>query len=360
MAKKKGVVVDGKTLEERLEQMTRKFGQSIIQPLSRATIKRLEVISTGCLALDQITEGGGFPRTCFSEIWGRQSIGKTSLLSSCAAELSELGGSTVLIDMEHKLQTDYFKECVEAAGGVAAYITQIKPATGRDCLESVLDLIGFADLIIIDSIAAVVTTAQMDAGDVEDKFWAAQARLITEFVQRVRPKLGVCGPHNPLMPVATAIVGINQVRADMEAKGGDKLKASGAWAWRHALSLQIKLTGGSVKVGFDGLPAWIEVNSWVRKNVIGRPDRRATFGIRFGVGIDPAMDVIQVGTELGVIVKKGSHYYLPDETKLGQGVDRVAEVLTAQPKLLAQLRQETAERIRNEALVSSEEAPQEV
>ena len=359
MAKKKPEKI--LTLEERYDLMAKKFSGSIVQSLSKPTIKAVEVLSTGCLGIDRIIGGGGWYRTGFNQVWGRPSIGKTTLLTSTAADASLKGMTTAYIDVEQKQDTDYFRECVIASGGNPEHITQVKPDSGAACLEIVLKLVGWVDLIIIDSITAVVSTAVMDTDDIEQTFWANQAKLLTQFVNAIRPKLGTCGPFNEQRPVPTAIVGISQARANMRTTGkGDGLYAPGPWAWKHAMAIDIKLLGEKKKFGFEGELIGIEAKAQVKKNVIGKPTLETGFDLLYGKGIDRALDALRTGKDMGLVVTKGAWYKFADGTAIGNGLDRAAEALRAEPETLAKLRQDIAERIRNEALVSSEEAPQEV
>lgn len=360
MAKKKQVERI-ETFEERVDRLAGKFKGSIIQPLAEATIRPTETISTGSLAIDRALEGGGWYCTGFNQVWGRPGIGKTTLVSDTAAELSLQKKRTAYFDVEMKQQTDYFRECVIASGGDPEYITQFKPDSGAACLEMALELTGWVDLLILDSITTIVPTVVLDTDDVEQVFWAARSKLLTQFVDIIRPKLGTCGPFNKQRPVPTAIVGICQARADMKSRGyGDGLYAPGPWAWKHAIAIDLKLLGGKPKKGFDGEPVGIEATAQVKRNMIGRPTLEAKIDILYGLGIDKAADAIRVGLDYGMVIKEGTWFRWPDKTAIGNGMPRAAEALRAEPEVLAKLRQEIAERIRNESLVSSEEAPQEV
>lgn len=334
------------TFQERVALLAGKYSETIFQQMNEPTKWPLQVISTGCLAFDVITDAGGYPERRFVELWGPPETGKTTVATGAIVEQSLKGQQSVLIDVEHKLVEDYFRECIERAGGDNNYVLYIAPESGGMAVELIEDLIGHCKLIVVDSICSLTAKIAMEVDGVEDQTPASTARLVTSWVQRAKFPLGISGTCKRL-PVATVVLGINQVRAQWGASWGDGLKsAGGGWAWDHFCSMRIKL-GGSTKVNNEADPEWTEVTAWVIKNSVGRPKMRSEKQlVFFGMGIDRARDLLGVGPDYGTIIKKGNWYYTLEgdqEVRIEEqpGIERARLALWAAPELLNRLRDKT-------------------
>ena len=292
------------SLEDALSAFTDALGPKLVCDLGDVSTHRpLNVFSTGCLALDIIIGKGGFPRGRSTEVWGQEGGGKSTLMYSTMAQLIKNGGKAVYIDMEHKVEDDYMYDCVRANGIAAGDVKDIfvvKPPSGTDALNIAKGLLGHCDLIVIDSIPALVTKAELSASDSEDQFYAATARLISQNIKQIVPLAGL---------TETALVGINQARASMQLQGSP-YRQMGGHAWKHAASLRLWVRrAGAIIKGPDGEPFAINCKATVQKNAIGIPDLSAEFEVVFGLGVDPVSDLVKVAPVLGVMERNGGHHY---------------------------------------------------
>lgn len=346
-------LIDGdavETFEERVARASDVYGDSIFQNLAEPTKYPLDIESTGWLALDKATDAGGFPARRTTEVWGPEASGKTILTQNFLSELSLKGQRGVFFDVEHKLDVDYLRKCIINSGGNPEYITYVAPLSGSEVIDMIENkFVGHVRGIVVDSVCSLASSMALNVDNVEDRVMADNARLVTAWMNRLRGPLGVSG-IGKARPVATVLVGTNQVRVKFGAKFGDGLKsAGGARAWIHQASLSIKI-GGSTKADSEINPTRTDITAWVTKNSIGCPTMRAEGEIVFGMGIDRAADLLKVGPGYGTIIKKESWYYVMEgdqEVRLAEksGFERARLALWAAPELLTRLRAETHARI---------------
>jgi len=335
------------SFEERVELLAGKYTNTIFQRMSEPTKWPLEVISTGCLAFDAITEAGGWPLRRFSELWGRPGTAKTTLMQNAMIEQSILGQHSVIIDDEHKLVEDYLRECIARGGGDNNYILYVAPESGGMAVELIEDLIGHVKLIVIDSICGLTAKVAQEVDGPEDKTPASTAQLVTNWVQRAKFPLGISGTGSAAYPISTAIVGINQARAKwgltFQSRGDGLKSGPGGWAWLHGCSMRIKLTGGHV----DDKRRFAKVTARVVKSAVSVPQgTKKDQKIFFGTGVDRAGDLLTAGPDFGTIIKKGNFYYVMEgdqEVRLDKesGFERARKALWAAPEMLTRLRGET-------------------
>ncbi len=296
----------------------------MFQRLSEPSRVPLETITTGSLVFDIATEGGGWPRRGLSMIWGLPSTGKSTLCLSNAAQISRWG-KVHYLDTEGKIEPGYFELIVRANGGNPENITLVTPASGNDTLEMIEEYTGWDDAIFVDSIAVVMPTKMQNPSDLDKVFMGSQARFIGEGINRIRYPLMHSGLGRDDLPVGTAIVFVNQVRADYKAsQKSDGLRPFGGFAQAHGFKVVIKMGGGYVDKDRKGA----EIKCWVTKNTIGAPRARGESRILFDVGVDLAFDTVSAGVTMEVIENRGSHYYLNGE-KLGHGLPRASEALSS-------------------------------
>jgi len=321
---------DVTTFEQEIKRFEKKHTKTIFQRMNEKTIVPLEVLTTGSLRVDAITQGGGVPVRVPTQIYGPESCGKTTLGVECAAENSRLEKQVVYFGFEAKLLTDYFKICAINAGGNMDYIMFIKPDSGAKGLDMISALIGKVPLIIIDSISAISPTKTIDPQDgIEKVFMGAHARLIGDWINSARFKLARTGvPGQDDVPIATAIFALNQVRASFSGYG-DGMRFPGGWAWRHALALNIKITRGK-KMKDDDSTKMGRTRALVVKNTIGAPAHEVTYPIIYDYGIDRVDDTFGAGVDCGIIENRANYYFLDGE-KLGHGKPRAMDGIRAMP-----------------------------
>lgn len=293
-------------LQDMLDELTTKFGDRIVANLGRdEDLQKIETISTGSLAVDMIIGAGGFPRGRASEVWGQDGGGKSTLMYSCIANLVKDGGSAIFIDMEHKVDDYYFRRCLENNGltkeQILDHAIRISPQTGEIALDIAKKALDKVDLIVIDSIPALVTEAEKTSESAGDQFWAVTARLLSTNLRAIVPLAGL---------TRTAIVGINQTRDSMSTYGSP-FRRSGGWHWKHSQSLRLWVRRvGSPIVDRNKKPIGITSRVTVQKNTIGPPEREVDIEIIWDLGVDPATDIVTVGPQVGVLEKNGGwHYY---------------------------------------------------
>lgn len=321
---------DVTTFEQEIKRFEKKHTKSIFQRMSEKTIVPLEVLPIGSLRVGAITKGGGVPVRTVTQLYGPESCGKTTLGVECAAENSRLDRQVVYFGFEQKLLTDYFKMCAINAGGNMDRILFIKPDNGANGLDMISALIGKVPLIIIDSISAVSPTKTIDPQDgIEKVFMGAHARLIGDWINSARFKLGRSGvPGQDDVPIATAILALNQVRASFSGYG-DGMRFPGGWAWRHALALNIKITRGKKMKDDDGTRMG-RTRALVVKNTIGAPAHEVTYPIIFDHGVDRVDDTFGAGVDCGIIDNRANHYFIDGE-KIGHGKPRAMDTIRAMP-----------------------------
>ena len=357
-----------------MAQVVKKYPLTYVSPLGgNSASLPLDVISTGCLRLDWALGAGGIPRYRCTESWGPDKAGKTTLMSTMAARLSVTpqadgrdGGTTVLLDVEKKLDKPYFERCVVNSGGnlgtdEARLIYHLQPESGEAALEIALAMIGKVDLIIFDSITWFTPSKIEDKNaGVEDSFWALQARILGPYLQRISSLLFKSGRDKSL-PIPTAFIGVCQARGETDpyrAKYRDKLRPGGARAWKHIRSVQVFMRPfgyglGEPVYGTDGETYGAMTKIVVEKNVIDNPRQyveKPPVMIRFGMGIDLADDALQMGLQMGLVEYKKPSYYWPNGERFAVGVQRAREYLNDEnPQARDELRAEISRRIQERA-----------
>lgn len=322
-------------IEEALQAFAKKYTHSIFQRMNAATKVPLEVFPLGSLLVDAATQAGGGAYRSFNQLYGEDKMGKSTLAIACAAENSRRGKHVVYFGFEQKLLTDYFKVCLINSGGDPDFVTFIKPGSGREGLEMIWELTGLVPIIIIDSLAAIPATKTITLKGkegIEHHYIGAHARLITDWVNAMRFKLGrtgVVGQDD--VPITTGILVINQVR-EVIGGYGDGLKFTGGRAWRHALSLNIKISRPK-QTPEDKKTKKTQgrCRALVVANTISAPWHEAIYKIVFDHGVELVEDTFFSGVAFGVIEKSGNSYSLDGE-KLDLGKPRAMDVMRKWPR----------------------------
>ncbi len=321
-----------KALEMALSQVEKQFGKGAIMRLGEATKLTVEVIPTGSLSLDLALGIGGIPRGRISEIYGQEASGKTTLALHIVSEAQKQGGTAAFIDAEHALDPLYAKNL----GIDLDNLLLSQPDTGEQALEIVDVLVrsGAIDVIVVDSVAALVPRAELE-GEMGDAHMGLQARLMSQALRKI------AGSVNKSR---TACIFINQMREKLGVIFGSPETTPGGRALKFWASVRIDMRKIET-IKREGENVGARIRAKVVKNKLAPPFRMAEFDILFGSGIDKAGDILDTAVITGYITKSGS-WYNYGERRLGQGREAARNFLLENPELL----QELERRIRQDLL----------
>ena len=312
-----------KAVEAAIKQLERQFGKGAIMRLGE-TERRTEVrsISSGSLGVDIATGIGGIPRGRVIEIYGPESSGKTTLALHIVAEAQKAGGVAAFIDAEHALDVHYARKL----GVKVEDLLISQPDTGEQALEiaEVLSRSGGVDVIVVDSVAALVPRAELE-GEMDEQQVGLQARLMSKAMRKLT---------SVIAKTDTAVVFINQTRMKIGGYGQQETTTGGmALKFYATLRLEIRRTG-PVKEGTEPIGNRTRVK--VVKNKLAPPFKEAEFDILFGEGISREGELIDLGLDMGLIEKSGSWFSYNGE-RLGQGRENVRRLLKEKPELARQI-----------------------
>lgn len=299
-----------------LDKFEKQWGDGMVYNVATEP-RPIEVISSGCLALDLATRVGGFPRNRITELWGPESGGKSTIAYVFMAEVARLGGSGIYLDVEQKVPEGYIKQCIAHHDVPLENIWVVKPPRGDAAMDLVLASIGRVDAIVIDSIADLVTPAEADASSSGDQFVGMLARFMSQNLKALLPKLA--HRANKDGEKNTVLLGINQVREVIGSMYGPSETVPGGRNWRHSCSLRIKLQRSGSTIKDAGREVGVRVRARVYKNSVGTPNGAAEFDLLWGIGPDSAKDVFEVGKATGVIETRGSYSYFNYNPETGAG-----------------------------------------
>jgi recombination protein RecA len=298
-----------KAVETAMAQIERQFGKGSIMKLGSSPIVDVPVIPTGSLGLDKALGVGGLPRGRVIEIFGPESSGKTTLALHAVAEAQRQGGIVAFVDAEHALDTSYAKKL----GVDCDELLVAQPDTGEQALE-ITDMLvrsGAMDIIVIDSVAALVPRAEIE-GEMGDSHMGLQARLMSQAMRKLA---------GTISKTMTSVIFINQIRMKIGVVFGNPETTTGGNALKFYSSVRLDIRRiGSIKDGQDIVGNRTRVR--VVKNKMAPPFMEAEFDIIFGEGISQAGDLIDTGVETGIIEKSGSWYSFEGE-RIGQGRQNV-------------------------------------
>ena len=317
-------------LDMALKQIEKQFGKGSIMKLGEQSDRRIATSSSGSLAIDAALGVGGYPRGRIVEIYGPESSGKTTVTLHAIAEIQANGGTAAFIDAEHALDPVY----AQKLGVNIDELLLSQPDTGEQALEICEALVrsGAIDIIVIDSVAALVPKAEIE-GEMGDSHMGLQARLMS---QALRKLSGVISKSN------TLAIFINQIREKIGVMFGNPETTTGGRALKFYSSIRLEVRRGeALKQGTEIIGNKTKIK--VVKNKVAPPFRTAEVDIMYGEGISKEGEIVDIGADLDIIQKSGSWYSYGDE-RIGQGRENAKQFLKENPSI----RNEVSEKIRQQ------------
>ena len=332
MAKKEEELQDGnvsgklRALQAAMAKIEKDFGKGSIMKLGDEQIENVDVIPTGSLALNAALGVGGYPKGRIIEIYGPESSGKTTLAIHAIAEAQKAGGIAAFIDAEHAFDRFY-------AAKLGCDVDN-----GEQALEIADQLIRSSaiDIIVVDSVAALTPKAEIE-GDMGDNKVGLQARLMSQALRKLT---------STISKTNTTCIFINQLREKIGVMFGNPETTTGGNALKFYSSVRLDIRRvTTIKDGDQ--PIGNQVRVKVVKNKVAPPFRKAEFEITFGEGISHIGEIVDLGTELGIIKKSGS-WFSYGETKIGQGRDAVKRILKDNPELCEEIEAQITEALKDQ------------
>ena len=314
-----------KALEVALSQIDKQFGKGSVMRLGDDNRPPVQVIPTGSLALDVALGIGGLPRGRVIEVYGPESSGKTTVALHAVANAQKAGGNAAFIDAEHALDPVYAR----ALGVATDSLLVSQPDTGEQALEIADMLIrsGGIDIIVIDSVAALVPKAEIE-GEMGDSHVGLQARLMSQALRKITGALSATG---------TTAIFINQLREKIGVFFGSPETTTGGKALKFYASVRIDVRRIET-LKEAGAPVGNRTRAKVVKNKMAPPFKQAEFDIVYGKGISREGSIIDMGVEAGIVRKSGSWFTYGDD-QLGQGKENVRQFLVDNPELANEIEQ---------------------
>jgi recombination protein RecA len=317
-------------LDKALGDITKRYGDGSIMRLGTAHQLRVEAIPTGSLSLDIALGIGGVPRGRITEIYGPESSGKTTICQHIVAEAQKLGGTAAYIDMEHALDPTYATRC----GVDVENLLISQPDMGEQALEITETLVrsGAIDVIVIDSVAALVPRAEIE-GDMGDATMGMQARLMSQALRKL---------SGAIKQTNTSVIFTNQLRQKIGIMFGNPETTTGGMALKFYASVRLDVRRiQSIKLGAEIIGNRTRVR--VVKNKVAPPFRTAEFDIMYNEGVSKVGDLLDLATAMEIITKRGS-FFNYGELRLGQGRENAKDYLRAHPELATELEMAVRER----------------
>ena len=327
-----------KALETALSQIEKQFGKGSVMKLGDYKAMEIEAIPTGALSLDMALGIGGLPRGRIIEIYGPESSGKTTLALHVVAEAQKEGGEAAFIDAEHALDPVYAKKL----GVDIDNLIVSQPDTGEQALEITESLVrsGALDVIVVDSVAALVPKAEID-GDMGDSHMGLQARLMSQALRKL------AGAINKSK---TVLIFINQLREKIGVMFGNPETTTGGRALKFYASVRLDIRKAE-NIKQDGEIKGSRTRVKVVKNKVAPPFREAEFDIVYGEGISRAGNILDMAVNMDIIEKSGSWFSYNGE-RIGQGRENVKKYLKENPEIL----DEVESKVRSNAEKAFEES----
>ncbi len=322
-----------KALQTAMDKIEKSFGKGSIMKLGDDNIQEVEVIPTGSIGLNAALGVGGYPRGRIIEIYGPESSGKTTLAIHAIAEAQKAGGIAAFIDAEHAFDRFYAAKLGVDVDNL--WIAQ--PDNGEQALEIAEQLIRSSaiDIIVIDSVAALTPKAEID-GDMGENKVGLQARLMSQALRKLTSTIN---------KTKTTCIFINQLREKIGVMFGNPETTTGGNALKFYASVRIDIRGSQqLKDGDEVIGKQTKVK--VVKNKVAPPFRKAEFDIMFGEGISRSGEIIDLGSDLGIIKKSGA-WYSYNDTKIGQGRDAAKQCIADNPELAEELEAQIFDKLKD-------------
>ena len=324
-----------KALQLVLDKMDKAYGKGAVMRMGDSAIEDdIAVIPSGSLGLDLALGIGGYPRGRIVEIYGPESSGKTTLALHAIAEAQKAGGIAAFIDAEHAFDRYY----AQKLGIDVENLIISQPDNGEQALEIADNLIrsGAIDIIVIDSVAALTPKAEID-GEMGDSKMGLQARLMSQALRKLTATVN--------KTKCTAIF-INQLREKIGVMFGNPETTTGGNALKFYASIRLDIRRSTQIKDGNNEASGNRARVKVVKNKVAPPFRRAEFDIMYGEGVSKTGEVLDIGSEMGIVKKSGS-WYSYDDSRLGQGRDAVKEVLKDNPELMEEIEAKIKEELKN-------------
>jgi len=321
-----------KALQLTLDKLEKSYGKGVVMKMGDARVVNVDVIPSGSLGLDIALGIGGFPRGRVVEIYGPESSGKTTIAMHAIAEAQKKGGIAAFIDAEHAFDKGY----AENLGIDTANLLISQPDNGEQALEIADNLIrsGAIDIIVIDSVAALVPKSEIE-GEMGDSSMGLQARLMSQALRKLTGTINRTG---------CICIFINQLREKIGVMFGNPETTTGGNALKFYASVRLDIRRiGQLKDGLDIMGNRVRIK--VVKNKVAPPFKQCEFDIIYGEGVSKDGEIVDLGSELGVIKKSGS-WYSYGETKLGQGRDAVKQLFKDNPELAEEIEMKIKELVK--------------
>ena len=312
-----------RALDIALAGIEKQFGKGAVIRMGERAVRDIQVIPTGCLDLDMALGVGGVPRGRVVEIYGPESSGKTTVALHIVAEAQKMGGVAAFIDAEHALDPVYARKLGVDVDQL--YVSQ--PDTGEQALEICEALVrsGAIDVVVIDSVAALVPKAEID-GEMGDSFVGLQARLMS---QALRKLTGIINKTN------STCIFINQLREKIGVMFGNPETTPGGRALKFFSSVRMDIRRvDSIKVNGEIVGNRVRVK--VVKNKVAPPFKQCEFDIMYGQGISKEGSILDMAVDYGIVSKSGS-WFTYDQERLGQGREAAKEFLASNPDLMDEI-----------------------
>lgn len=317
-----------KALDHAMKQIEKDYGKGAIMKLGDRGNRKIDTVSTGSLAIDVALGAGGYPKGRVIEIYGPESSGKTTVALHAIASVQKEGGTAAFIDAEHALDPSYAKNL----GVDTDNLLLSQPDTGEQGLEIADALVssGAIDILVIDSVAALVPRAEID-GEMGDTHVALQARLMSQAMRKLSGTINKTG---------TIAIFINQIREKVGVMFGNPETTPGGRALKFYSSVRLEVRRAeSIKDGSDMVGNRTRIK--VVKNKVAPPFKEAMVDIMYGEGISQIGELVDMGAEKDIIKKAGS-WYSYEEERIGQGRENAKKFLTDNPEI----REEVEKRVR--------------
>jgi len=321
-----------KALRLTMDKIDKDFGKGSVMIMGEKPHAEQEVISTGSLGLDVALGIGGLPKGRVVEIYGPESSGKTTIATHVIAEAQKKGGMCAIIDAEHAFDSNY----AQKLGVDIDNLLISQPDYGEQALEIAdrLILSGALDVVVIDSVAALVPKGELE-GEMGDSKMGLQARLMSQALRKLTATISKTN---------CCCIFINQLREKIGVMFGNPETTTGGNALKFYASVRLDIRRiAQIKDGDEAVGNRVKVK--VVKNKVAPPFRQAEFDIIFGEGISKAGEIIDMGVELGIVQKSGS-WFSYNSDKLGQGRDTVKQLLFDNPELATELETKIREKIK--------------